>query len=80
MSIFLLPSSLCDEIEKMLNSCWWGHSSSRNKGIYWLSWEKLSMHKLGALCLILKALHLSQIFSYTLQFEQNGKRVNCLLI
>jgi hypothetical protein len=48
-----------DEIEEMLNSCWWGHSSSRNKGIHWFSWEKLSMHKLGALCLILKALHLN---------------------
>ncbi|WJX93691.1 hypothetical protein P8452_75185 [Trifolium repens] len=45
MSIFTLPSSLCDEIEKMLNSFWWGHSGAQNRGIHWLSWDKLSMHK-----------------------------------
>ncbi|CAJ2647159.1 unnamed protein product [Trifolium pratense] len=45
MSIFLLPSSLCDEIEKLMNSFWWGHSGTQNKGINWLSWDKLSMHK-----------------------------------
>jgi len=45
MSMFTLPSSLCDEIEKMLNSFLWGHSGSQNKGINWLSWDKLSMHK-----------------------------------
>ncbi|CAJ2660552.1 unnamed protein product [Trifolium pratense] len=45
MSIFTIPSSLCDEIEKMMNSFWWGHSGVRNKGIHWMSWEKLSMHK-----------------------------------
>jgi len=45
MSIFSLPSTLCDEIEKMLNSFWWGHSGAQNKGIHWLSLDKLSMHK-----------------------------------
>jgi hypothetical protein len=45
MSIFTLPSSLCDEIEKMLNAFWWGHSRAQNKGIHWLSWDKLYMHK-----------------------------------
>ncbi|CAJ2637135.1 unnamed protein product [Trifolium pratense] len=45
MSIFTIPSSLCDEIEKMMNSFWWGHSGARNKGIHWMSWDKLSMHK-----------------------------------
>jgi hypothetical protein len=29
----------------MMNSFWWGHSGSTNKGIHWLSWDKLSMHK-----------------------------------
>ncbi|XP_045791311.1 uncharacterized mitochondrial protein AtMg00310-like [Trifolium pratense] len=32
MSIFTLPSSLCDEIEKLMNSFWWGHSGARNRG------------------------------------------------
>jgi hypothetical protein len=45
MSIFTIPPSLCDEIEKMMNSFWWGHLGNNNKGIHWLSWEILSMHK-----------------------------------
>lgn len=45
MSLFTLPSSLCDEIEKMINSFWWGHSGSSRSGIHWMSWDKLSMHK-----------------------------------
>ncbi|CAJ2637916.1 unnamed protein product [Trifolium pratense] len=45
MSIFLIPSSLIDAIEKMMNSFWWGHSGSNNKGIHWLAWDKLSVHK-----------------------------------
>jgi hypothetical protein len=32
------------EIEKMMNSFWWGHSSARSKGIHWMSWDKLAMH------------------------------------
>jgi hypothetical protein len=27
----------------MLNAFWWGHSGAHNKGIHWLSWDKLSM-------------------------------------
>jgi hypothetical protein len=34
MSIFTKPSSLCGEIEKMMNSFWWGQSGARNKGIH----------------------------------------------
>ncbi|XP_058756815.1 uncharacterized protein LOC131630038 [Vicia villosa] len=45
MSIFLLPSSSIDEIEKMLNSFWWGHKRGSAKGIHWLSWDRLSMPK-----------------------------------
>ncbi|XP_058783747.1 uncharacterized protein LOC131658475 [Vicia villosa] len=45
MSIFLLPSSLSDEIEKMMNSFWWGHNRIRGKGLNWLSWDKLSIPK-----------------------------------
>ena len=29
----------------MMNSFWWGHSGAQNKGIHWLSWDKLSVHK-----------------------------------
>ncbi|WJX95855.1 hypothetical protein P8452_77124 [Trifolium repens] len=29
----------------MMYSFWWGHSGTQNKGIHWMSWDKLSMHK-----------------------------------
>jgi len=45
MSLFTLPISLCDEIERMMNSFWWGHLGGQSRGINWLSWDKLSMHK-----------------------------------
>ncbi|CAJ2636955.1 unnamed protein product [Trifolium pratense] len=45
MSIFLIPHSLSDEIEKMMNSFWWGHNQEQAKGIHCLSWERLAMHK-----------------------------------
>ncbi|GAU17355.1 hypothetical protein TSUD_232310 [Trifolium subterraneum] len=45
MSIFLIPSSVIDDIEKMLNSFWWGHNRAQSKGIRWMSWERLSVHK-----------------------------------
>jgi hypothetical protein len=45
MSIFLIPSTLIEEIEKMLNSFWWGHSANNGRGLHWLSWERLSVNK-----------------------------------
>ena len=45
MSIFQLPAALINTIEKMINSFWWGHEHTSQRGINWLSWEKLSMHK-----------------------------------
>jgi hypothetical protein len=41
----MLPNSLLDEIEKMMNDFWWGNEGASNKGMHWLSWEKLSIHK-----------------------------------
>ncbi|CAJ2645584.1 unnamed protein product [Trifolium pratense] len=29
----------------MMNSFWWGHNKEQSKGIHWLSWERLAMHK-----------------------------------
>ena len=45
MSLFHLPTTLITTIERMMNSFWWGHGRTTHRGINWLSWEKLSMHK-----------------------------------
>jgi hypothetical protein len=45
MSIFFIPTTVIDDIEKMLNSFWWGHNRAQSKGIHWMSWERLSVHK-----------------------------------
>lgn len=42
MSAYLIPQSICDEIEIMLNSYKWGTSG---KGIRWMSWDKPTMRK-----------------------------------
>ena len=42
-SVFLLPKSLCEEIQTMMNAFWW--TSSRDKGLKWISWEKLYIPK-----------------------------------
>nr|KYP43040.1 hypothetical protein KK1_035535 [Cajanus cajan] len=36
MSIYPFPQSLCLELEKMMNSSWWG-----DRGINWLRWKNL---------------------------------------
>jgi hypothetical protein len=43
MSINFITSSLCDEIEKRMNSFWWVHNREQSKGILWLSWEQLAI-------------------------------------
>jgi hypothetical protein len=37
-----LYRSLGDEIQKMINSFWLDSNSGGNRGIHWLSWDKLS--------------------------------------
>ncbi|GAU24016.1 hypothetical protein TSUD_328180 [Trifolium subterraneum] len=49
MSVYLLPESTIKEIERMMNSFWWG-GGANNKGIQWLSWDKMTSPKaLGGL-------------------------------
>ena len=45
MSLFQLPTTLIDSIEKMMNSFWWGHGKTTHRGIHWMNWEKLSTPK-----------------------------------
>lgn len=40
MSLMLIPSEVCQGIEKKFNAFWWGKNSSSG-GIRWLSWDKL---------------------------------------
>jgi len=40
-----MPSNLIDSIEKMINCFWWGNGGSSRRGIHWLSWDKLTIHK-----------------------------------
>uniref|UniRef100_A0A803PIQ3 Reverse transcriptase n=1 Tax=Cannabis sativa TaxID=3483 RepID=A0A803PIQ3_CANSA len=49
MNVFLLPISICDDVERAISKFWW--KSNKNKGIHWLSWDKLSSHKMnGGMC------------------------------
>ncbi|XP_073138506.1 uncharacterized mitochondrial protein AtMg00310-like [Henckelia pumila] len=45
MSTFLLPSSLADELQRMINSFWWGRKSNSSRGLNWFSWERLCIQK-----------------------------------
>jgi len=45
MSTFLLPTSLGEEIQKMINSFWWGTNRRQGRGMHWFSWDKLTMRK-----------------------------------
>ncbi|KAJ8762430.1 hypothetical protein K2173_007869 [Erythroxylum novogranatense] len=41
MNVFQLPLSLCDELQKIMNSYWWGKSREGAKGIHWYAWDKM---------------------------------------
>ncbi|KAK2382439.1 hypothetical protein QL285_069974 [Trifolium repens] len=45
ISSLILPESLGEELEKMINSFWWGSNKLLGRGINWLRWEKLAMRK-----------------------------------
>lgn len=45
MSTYLIPPSVCEEIERMLNSYWWGSNGGASSGIRWMSWERLCKPK-----------------------------------
>ncbi|PNX55279.1 hypothetical protein L195_g048906, partial [Trifolium pratense] len=44
MSVFHIADTTVNDIEKMLNSFWWG-GDTNNKGIRWLSWERMTCPK-----------------------------------
>ncbi|XP_059436514.1 uncharacterized protein LOC132169501 [Corylus avellana] len=44
MSIFLLPKTLCSELNGIMQKFWWGHKDNVKK-IHWMSWEKMGRSK-----------------------------------
>lgn len=45
MSYFLLPKTLCQELERKFNNYWWSSGTGDRRGINWLSWNNVSMSK-----------------------------------
>ncbi|KAH9730036.1 reverse transcriptase domain-containing protein [Citrus sinensis] len=45
MNIYLLPLDLCNDLEIMMNSYWWGSTRTGGKGIHWLRWDKMCKPK-----------------------------------
>ena len=44
ISVFLIPKGLCSEINSLMQKFWWGNYS-KEKGIYWLSWNHMGVPK-----------------------------------
>lgn len=45
MTLFLLPSTLIDELQAMMNSFFWGSNGDVKKGVHWMRWEKVCVRK-----------------------------------
>lgn len=45
MIIYLIPPSLCDELQRLMNSFWWGSNGNNQRGVHWLSWDNLILAK-----------------------------------
>lgn len=41
MSIYFLPVTLCERIERVMNKFWWETSSNRGGGIRWMAWSRM---------------------------------------
>ena len=44
MSIFKLPTKMCDDINSVLAKYWWGQTRNEKK-IHWINWNKLCNSK-----------------------------------
>ena len=45
MSEFLLPTSICADLQRMMNGYWWGSDQRDGRGIIWQSWDGLRRRK-----------------------------------
>jgi hypothetical protein len=44
MSVFMLPKSLCYEINSLMQRFWWGHKENDTR-IHWMSWSRMGVPK-----------------------------------
>jgi hypothetical protein len=44
MSVFLLPASLCKELNQLMQFFWWGHLNNGSQ-IHWMSWSRMGRSK-----------------------------------
>ena len=45
MGVFLIPPLVLEELQKMLNSFWWGSRRERHRVIRWQRWERLRVRR-----------------------------------
>lgn len=43
MSLFMIPDSICDEVERKMNAFLWGNTAGR--GVKWITWKKMCVPK-----------------------------------
>jgi hypothetical protein len=48
MSVFLLPVSLCKDLNHLMQFFWWGHLCNDSK-IHWMSWSRMGRAKIAGL-------------------------------
>ena len=44
MSCFQLPQGLCEDMESMMRSIWWGQKQKESKMV-WINWKRMSKPK-----------------------------------
>ncbi|XP_031107562.1 uncharacterized protein LOC116012214 [Ipomoea triloba] len=47
MSIYYLPVTLCERIERSMNKFWWASNGNRGGGIRWMSWTRMCESKVN---------------------------------
>ncbi|XP_019163544.1 PREDICTED: uncharacterized protein LOC109159890 [Ipomoea nil] len=45
MSMYLLPSTFCERLERLMNKFWWVSNNNNGGGIRWLAWNKMCYPK-----------------------------------
>lgn len=44
-STFLIPKTLCEEIERLMNKFWWLSDMEKSNGIRWMAWDRMCFPK-----------------------------------